>query len=277
MRNGHFTKISLGSLLSLALFFAGCNMSMRAKYQRTVPLSAPMSPGSTFAAQTHNGSITTNGADVSDCDVIATITARAATEEEAMELADKVEIRLEPSGDILAAKIKRPTHLINKSLTISLDITVPNETNLQLGIHNGAVRITDVAGTVHATTHNGKVTTEKVSGSTVFVTHNGSIECTEASGDAKLKTHNGSVEVFYSEAAPAVSDISIIAYNGSIELASPPDLSASIEASTHNGSIKTDLPITIQGKVSKRKLTGTIGSGQGRLHLETHNGSIRIR
>ena len=277
MRNGHFTKISLGSLLSLALFLAGCNMTMRAKYQRTVPLSAPLSPGSTFAAQTHNGSITTNGADVSACDVIATITARAATEEEAMELAEEVEISLEPSGDILAVKIKRPTHLINKSVSVSLDVTVPNETNLELGTHNGSVRITDIAGMVNATTHNGKVTTEKVSGSTVFVTHNGSITCTETSGDANLKTHNGSAKVFYSEAAPAVSDISIITYNGSIELTSPPDLSARIDASTHNGSIKTDLPITISGTVSKRKLTGTIGSGEGRLHLETHNGSIRIR
>lgn len=277
MLKSYLTRISFWSLLSLTFLLAGCNMSMRAKYQRTVPLSAPLSPGSSFAARTHNGSITTNGADVSNCDVMATITARAATEEQAMELADKVEITLEPSADGLYAKIDRPAHLINKSLSVSLNITVPKETNLQLGIHNGSVRITDVAGMVHATTHNGKVTTEKVSGSTVFVTHNGSIECTEASGDAKLKTHNGSAKVFYSEAAPAVSDISIIAYNGSIELASPPDLSASIEASTHNGSIKTDLPITIQGKVSKRKLTGTIGSGEGRLHLETHNGSIRIR
>ncbi len=194
-----------------------------------------------------------------------------------MELAEKVEISLEPSGDILAVKIRRPTHLINKSVSVSLDVTVPNETNLELGIHNGSVRITDVAGMVNATTHNGKVTTERVSGSTVFVTHNGSITCRETSGDAKLKTHNGSAKVFYSEAAPAVSDISIIIYNGSIEFVSPPDLSARIEASTHNGSIKTDLPITISGKVSKRKLTGTIGSGEGRLHLETHNGSIRIR
>jgi hypothetical protein len=277
MLNGHLTRISFGSLLSLALFLAGCNMSMRAKYQRTVPLSAPLSPGSTFAAQTHNGSITTNGADVSDCDVIATITARAATEEEAMELADKVEISLEPSGDILAAKIKRPAHLINKSVSVSLDVTVPDETNLQLGTHNGPVRITDVAGTVNATTHNGEVTTERVSGSIVFVTYNGSITCRETSGDAKLKTHNGSAKVFYSKTAPAVSDISIVAHNGSIELASPPDLSARIDASVHNGSIKTDLPITISGTVSKRKLTGIIGSGQGKLRLVTHNGSIRIR
>ncbi len=275
MLNSHFTRLSIVCLLCAATLFAGCNM--QAKYQRTVQLSAPLSPGSTFAAQTHNGSITTNGADVADCSMVATITARAATEEEAMELAEEVEISLEPSGDTLAVKIKRPALLMNKSVGVSLDVTVPNQTSLELETHNGAVTITDITGHVHATTHNGKVTAERVSGSTVLETHNGSISVRSTSGDAKLRTHNGSVKAFYAETASPVSDISIVTSNGSIELETPPDLSARIEASTHNGSINTDLPITISGKVSKRKLTGTIGTGEGRLHLETHNGSIRLR
>jgi len=33
----------------------------------------------------------------------------------------------------------------------------------------------------------------------------------------------------------------------------------------------------VTGQVSKKKLSGTIGGGQGKLHLETHNGSIAIR
>jgi len=209
--------------------------------------------------------------------MVATITARAATEEEAMELAEEVEISLEPSGNTLTVKIKKPTLLMNKSVSVSLDVTVPNQTNLELGTHNGAVVIADITGQVRATTHNGRVITERVSGSTELETHNGSITCRQASGDAKLRTHNGSVKAFYAETASPVSDISIVTSNGSIELTAPPDLSARIEASTHNGSINTDLPITIRGKVTKRKLTGTIGSGEGRLHLETHNGSIRLR
>ena len=259
----------------MSLLLGGCGM--QAEYERIVELSAPMSSGSTFVAQTHNGSITTSGADVTNCALVATITARAGTEEEAQELAEEVEISLEPSGDTLTARIKKPTRLINKSVGVSLDITVPAQTSLELVTHNGAVKIADITGDVHATTHNGKVTTERVSGSTVLETHNGSIIIRQTSGDAKLKTHNGSVKAFYADSASSVSDISIITSNGSIELEAPPDLSAQIEASTHNGSINTDLPITLTGKVSRNRLAGTIGSGQGRLYLETHNGSIRIR
>jgi DUF4097 and DUF4098 domain-containing protein YvlB len=71
--------------------------------------------------------------------------------------------------------------------------------------------------------------------------------------------------------------VSAITYNGSVSLTAPPNFSAKVEASTHNGSIDTDLPITVTGEVTKKELTGTIGEGEGKLYLETYNGSIKIK
>jgi Toastrack DUF4097 len=281
MRNGHIAGFSLGCLLCVLMLAAGCYVNlgcaMRARYERTVQLSASLPPGSTFAAETHNGSITMRGADVAACSLAATIVAQAATEEEAQELAEETQVTLEPSGDKLVAKIDKPTLRMNQSVSVSLDVEVPNKTDLDLLTHNGAVEITHITGLINATTHNGKVTTEAVSGASVLKTHNGSVNCTELSGDAQLTTHNGSVKAYYAQAAPSVCDISIVTYNGSIEFAAPPDFSAQVDASTNNGSVHTDLPITVVGKVSKSELKGTIGTSQGKLHLETHNGSIRIR
>ena len=50
---------------------------------------------------------------------------------------------------------------------------------------------------------------------------------------------------------------------------------------THNGSIRTDLPLTVIGK-KRRKLIETVGPGQlfciGEVYLKTNNGSfIRIK
>ena len=281
MKNHYFAKGSLGCLLCLVMFMAGCisigGCLMQAKYERTVQLSAPLSPGSAFEAQTHNGSITINGADVADCNMTATIVARAATDEEAQELAEKIKVTLVPSGNRLITKIDKPTRLINKSVSVSLDVEVPNQTDLELITHNGGVVLSDIMGKINATTHNGKVTTENVTGTSVLKTHNGSVTCNEISGDSQLISHNGSVKAFYSGSAASICNISMTTHNGSIELATPPDYSAHVKASTNNGSINTDLPITVTGKVSKSKLTGTIGAGEGELYLETHNGSIRIR
>jgi len=282
MENGLLKKVSLGSFLCLLFVAAGCcfnigSCAMRAKYQRTVQLSAPLSPGSSFAAQTHNGSITITGADVTDCNLTATIVAQAITEEDAKKLAERIKIKLEPWGDKLTAKIDKPTFMRNQSVSVNLDVTVPNRSGLELTTHNGEIRITDITGRLNATTHNGKVTAEQISGNIELRTHNGSVICRQISGDTQLKTHNGNVKLYYSEAAPSVCNISLITYNGGIELTTPSNFSGEVDASTHNGSIRTDLPITVVGKVSKSKLTGKIGEGQGKLHLSTHNGSIRIK
>jgi len=49
---------------------------------------------------------------------------------------------------------------------------------------------------------------------------------------------------------------------------------------THNGSIRSDLPLTVVGK-KRKKLIQTIATGQllcvGKVYLKTHNGIIRIR
>jgi len=285
MKANYFTKVSLGCLLCLLVVVAGCCINIgccgwnRAKYEREVQLSAPLAAGSLFAAETHNGSIAVTGADVTDCNVIATIKARAASEEEAKELAEKVKVKLEPFGNKLAVKIEKPAFMTNKSVSVNLNVTVPEHSDLELTTHNGAIRIANITGGVNGTTHNGKVIAEQVSGGTELRSHNGRITCEEISGDVKLKTHNGRINAAYSPNASPVCSVSLITHNGGIEFTAPPNFSAAVEASTHNGSIKTELPIavTVVGKISKRKLTGTIGTGEGKLYLETYNGSIKIR
>jgi hypothetical protein len=51
-------------------------------------------------------------------------------------------------------------------------------------------------------------------------------------------------------------------------------------ALTHNGSIRTDLPLTVVRR-RRRELIGAIHTGQlicvGKVYLKTHNGMIRIK
>ncbi|MCP4614081.1 MAG: DUF4097 domain-containing protein [Planctomycetes bacterium] len=282
MKSALLKKALLVSLLCL-LSVGACSCiyigdyGMRAKYERTVQMSSPMPAGSSFEAQTHNGSIKIAGADITECNVTATITGRAKTEEDAQKLAERTTVKLESFGSRLIAKINKPIFLTNQSVSVSLDVQVPNESGLELTTHNGSVEITNITGRLNGTTHNGRITTEQVSGTAALHTHNGSVTCRQISGDSRLKSHNGSIRVYYSEAAPSICDISLITYNGGIEIETPENFSGEFNASTHNGSIRTDLPITIVGKISKSKLTGKIGNGQGKLHLETHNGSIKVR
>ncbi len=282
MKNERSTKALVVCLVTAAIAVTGCCIRIgcwpaSAKYERTVQLSAPLSPGSVFAAQTHNGSITIRGGETADCNVTAKITAQAGSDKEARKLAEETKVTLEPSGNKLTAKIQQPTCIMNQSVSVSLDVTLPTQTGLELTTHNGTVSITNITGRIDATTHNGSITTEGVSGAIKLRTHNGRITCKEISGDMELLTHNSSVEAACSKSASPVCNISIVTHNGGIDFTAPPNLSAAVEVSTHNGSIDSDLSITAIGEVNKRELRGTIGKGQGKLHLETHNGSIKIR
>jgi hypothetical protein len=250
-------------LVSLLVVVAGCCISMngcmsRVKYEKVIILQAPLEAGSAFATQNHNGSITIKGCDVSDCNITATIIARAGSEEEAQRIAEETNITLETLGNKLTAEIEKPGLISNQSVSIDFDVTVPRQTDLHISSHNGTVKVANITGNIKATTHNG------------------SVICKEISGDVKLGSHNGNVKAVYCESARPVCNVSISTHNGNVNFKAPPDFSAKVDASTHNGSIRTDLPIMVSGKINKGKLTGKIGAGEGSLYLKTHNGSIKI-
>ena len=198
--------------------------------------------------------------------------------ETAKDIVERTKVRLKNSGNKITVEIKKPILRWNKSVSVSLDVKVPNKTNiLLLGTHNGAVTVSNIQGKVDGSTHNGRIKTSSISGETKLETHNGAVICEEISGNAWMTTHNGSIKTSYAADAPGVCEISLETHNGSIDLKTPPNVSAAVNVSTHNGSIKTELPITLIGKVSKNKINGKIGEGLGKLKLETHNGSIKIR
>jgi DUF4097 and DUF4098 domain-containing protein YvlB len=56
----------------------------------------------------------------------------------------------------------------------------------------------------------------------------------------------------------------------------PGNLSADVEATTVNGSVESDFPIVVRGRMQAGSLKGRIGEGGRVLDLTTVNGSIRL-
>ena len=122
MRSSYFIKVAVGCFLCLLVVIAGCCIQIGcgiplAKYEKTVRLTEPLIAGSVLAVETRNGSITVAGGDVTDCNVTATIIARAGSKADAERLAEQTKIRLEPFGNRLTAKIERPSTICNQSVT----------------------------------------------------------------------------------------------------------------------------------------------------------------
>lgn len=281
MNKDNFQKAFVVFLSCFAIAAMGCSTDgcePKEKYERVVKLTNAAPAGGSFEAQTHNGYINVTGADVADCNLIATITARADTVEDAKKIAEAVEIKLISSaGNKLTAQIEKPELALHECVSVDLDVTVPTKTSIDLNTHNGPLNIENLIGQLNGTTHNGTISCKKIAGDSKFETHNGTVSCEDVSGNIKLQTHNGNATASYAAAAPPVCNVSLSSHNGSVSVTTPPNFSAKVDASTHNGSIDTTLPITLTGNVTKGKLTGTIGKGEGSLYLETHNGSISVK
>jgi DUF4097 and DUF4098 domain-containing protein YvlB len=189
---------AISCCICLLVIISGCDFQIgdwaRAKYERTVQKQTPISPGSKLIVETSAGSITIAGGDVTECSVIAEICGRAPTEEEAQLLAEQVTIELETVGDTLTVKADKPPSRNNRSVSISYDITVPKQTNIECSSSYGAIEIFNIKGRTSGKTSSGSIEAKNIDGSTNLDTSYGSVNCRNITGDnITAKSSSGSI------------------------------------------------------------------------------------
>jgi DUF4097 and DUF4098 domain-containing protein YvlB len=124
---------------------------------------------------------------------------------------------------------------------------------------------------------NGSLIIDKVEGEIKADTVNGSINVKGIADDLELNSVNGSIKATYQQTGQQVDDIELTTVNGSIKLYMPHELNATIDAETMHGSIKTAFGLSSEKKMfSGRSLSGSVGTGDIRINLESVNGSIKV-
>jgi hypothetical protein len=146
----------------------------------------------------------------------------------------------------------------DNDVSVQFTITLPKGVQLETSTVNGGLEIEGATASVQANTVNG------------------GIEASSLGGPVTAKTVNGSIKVNAGKLGDGPASYSTV--NGSITLGLPDGTNANLEASTVNGSVTSDdFPITVQGRIDRRQLRGTIGKGGPELKVSTVNGSIRLR
>jgi hypothetical protein len=145
----------------------------------------------------------------------------------------------------------------NNDVEVEFTVHVPRDVGFVGATVNGGVEAVGLSGPVEASTVNDGIHIET------------------SAGDVRASTVNGSITAVATGAGTRPLRFNTV--NGSITVTLPRNLSADVEAATVNGTITTDFPITVDGRMSPRRLRGRIGQGGRSLELETVNGSIRIR
>ena len=244
---------------------------------RTERLELDTANLSAIEVRTHNGSIAFSAVPVAEgAYVDVTKKGRGLTPEDAENALDAIDVYVESAGAGVQRVgwrwrgVKAPTWRAR----VSFDIRGPGDLDFKANTHNGPIKVGGVAGDVNVVAHNGRINVESSAGKLYAQTHNGGISAVYAGDEVTLVTHNGRIVADLTGCG--VVNGSITTHNGSVEVSVGDSTSARLTCRTHNGGFRISVPLN-ESEISRRRLTGTIGTGEGRLSLTTHNGSVRIK
>jgi hypothetical protein len=249
--------------------------------------------------RTGNGGIEVNSG--SDDEVLVQATVRDP---------EKIDYRVSQEGNTITVEAKpKDGRSWRSCMQASIVLTVPARTDFELETSNGAIALRgiegsgniktsngsiglfDVKGDFEGTTSNGSLTIDGLAGSVALRTSNGAVNARDVIGEVDLDTSNGGVDVqglvgeanletsngslSFKGELTAGGDNRLVTSNGQVEVELLGVPSVSLEVLTHEGKIRTTLPITTT-LVEDDHITGIIGDGEADLYVRTTNGDVTI-
>jgi hypothetical protein len=157
---------------------------------------------------------------------------------------------------------------------VSYTISAPRRMDVDLRGTNSALKIGALEGRADLQTTNGSVTAEGTKGYVQAKATNGRITLSRLEGGGEAVATNGKITAEF--LGLGSQGCKLRSTNGGIRVALPEGARADLTASTTNGRITCDLPLSLVGEMSKRRMEGKINGGGPPIELRTTNGSIAV-
>jgi len=270
------------SILSLVLLSAAARAeTLTENFAKTYPLAA----NGSLSLKNVNGNVTFEAWDRNEVQVNAEKKVKADNAEDARKIMSQLQIDVQAAPSAIRIETRMPKKTdsgfwsslfgggdVNAGVTYQ--VKLPRGAIVEADMVNGNVRLAGTRGTGRIETTNGRIEVEGTTGALVLASTNGNIEVARAEGAIKASTTNGSIKAELTRVA-ADRDLGFDSTNGSVTVELPRDVRLSVDAATTNGGISSDFELA-GGESSRKRLTGDINGGGGKLHIRTTNGSVRI-
>lgn len=201
-----------------------------------------------------NGGATVKGWLRSEVLVRARVESAADSEAAAAGMARQVSIDTS-GGQVRAAG---PEAVNDSWWSVSYEIFVPQNTDLNLKAHNGGITISDVRGQIH------------------FDGHNGGVRLRRVAGDVSGATVNGGIQVELTGTIWDGRQLDVSTHNGGVTITLPSYYSGHFQAETDQGRIQSDFPVTLAGNLRPHHVDFNLGAGGPLIHVTTVNGGVRL-
>ena len=203
-----------------------------------------------------NGGISVRGENRSDVLIRACVQAWAKSEADADSIVKNV--RVETNGTIQASSANN-----EKNYSVSYEILVPRNTNLNLNTMNGGIIISNVEGSIN------------------FEANNGGVNLSNLAGDVKGKTANGGLRVKLEGTNWRGAGLDAQTTNGGVKVEMSNDYAAHFETKTVNGGFSTDFAeLKVRRDDNNRQqginLSRDLNGGGATIRLVTTNGGVSV-
>jgi DUF4097 and DUF4098 domain-containing protein YvlB len=200
-----------------------------------------------------NGGVAFIGENRRDVRIVARVQASADDDATASAIARQIRV-ITAGGQI---RSEGPSQRDHTSWSVSYDVYVPNQTNLEAITENGGISVGDVSG---------KMNLEAT---------NGGIHLSDVGGSVTARTTNGGVTANLSGTTWQGQGLDLQTTNGGATVYVPRGYNAQLETGTTNGGMRVDFPITVRGSLNRR-ISTQLGSGGPMVRVVTTNGGVHI-
>ncbi|MEW6998308.1 DUF4097 domain-containing protein [Colwelliaceae bacterium BS250] len=246
------TKITIALL-------ATCTLNVSAKVNDTIEKTFNLSGQGQLVLENVNGDVVIESWQNNSVKVTAEINA---SNQKARE---RLQVKMKQSGDRISVETDHENNSgswgnnNNGNSSVDYVVMVPKDIDLRdIDVVNGSLTIKNVSGELNADVVNG------------------SVDASGLASDVNVESVNGAVELSFDDTANDL-EISVETVNGSIRLYVSDTFGAKVQASTGNGSIKTDFGLQgTKGTYYGNELEGKFGDASSEIELESVNGSIKI-
>jgi Putative adhesin len=216
---------------------------------------------------------------------------------------DKISIDMEQAGDridVITAVIDSAAQ--SPDTQANLQLTVPEETELQLKTQTGLIYVEQVTGDMTLESVAGDIHLKEVSGYIIVTTTGGSLVCTQCAGKLKFDSVSGSAQILQ----PGLTNVNLHTTTGNIlfdgdfvrtglysmksgkglvEVRFSGNDSFDLNAQTATGTVDNQAAAYLKPDSHGVKhlasrftkgLIGTVGQGLAKVELSSYSGTIRI-
>lgn len=173
-----------------------------------------------------------------------------------------------------------------------LRIRLPAGQRLAVFLAVGRVSVSNVNGTLRLDAHSAPVTASGVTGELTIDVGSGTVEVSRFQGrELTIDTGSGNVTAtevkvdqvtvetgsgtVRADLRSEIRSLSVETGSGDVALTAPATLDAEVEIETASGDIESDFPLPVT-RHARDHLVGRIGSGRGRISVETGSGDVRL-